>query len=63
MLYGLGALGVASMSGALGSNYSEEAHAENAGTAEHQWCRVVDLRKCTGQRKCVKLPNATWPTA
>lgn len=69
MLYGLGALGVASMSGALGLiNYSEEAHAQNAGTAEHQWCRVVDLRRCTGQRKCVSScqtrhglpPEQTW---
>lgn len=69
MLYGLGALGVASMSGALGLiNYSEEAQAATESSTEHQWCRVIDLRACTGERKCVSScqtrhglpPEQTW---
>lgn len=71
MLLGLGVAGVASMGSALGLiGFKDEAHA--AGTVakgvEHQWCRIVDLRFCTGQRKCVSScqtrhglpPEQTW---
>lgn len=55
LLLSLGTLGVASAGSALGLiKYSEEASAAAGLTSvEHQWCRIIDLRKCTGERKCV----------
>lgn len=72
MLLGLGTVGVAAMGGALGLvGFKDEAVAAGAvatSAAEHQWCRVVDLRACTGERKCVSScqtrhglpPEQTW---
>ena len=72
LLLSLGVAGVASTGGALGLiAYRDDAQAMAAITdpaQEHQWCRVVDLRKCTGERKCVSScqtrhglpPNQTW---
>lgn len=72
MLLTLGAVGVAAAGGALGLvSYRDEAAAAEALTdpaLEHQWCRVIDLRKCTGEHKCVSScqtrhglpPDQTW---
>jgi NAD-dependent dihydropyrimidine dehydrogenase PreA subunit len=72
MLLTLGVAGVAAAGGALGLiSYRDEAQAAAAladPAFEHQWCRVVDLRKCTGERKCVSScqtrhglpPDQTW---
>ncbi|MDP4013053.1 MAG: 4Fe-4S dicluster domain-containing protein [Candidatus Nanopelagicales bacterium] len=72
LLLTLGAVGVAAASGSLGLvSYRDEAQAVEViadPAKEHQWCRVVDLRKCTGERKCVSScqmrhglpPNQTW---
>lgn len=72
MLLGLGAMGVAVIGGSLGIvGFNEEARAAGAqsgGTAAHQWCRVIDLRACIGERKCVAAcqtrhglpPEQTW---
>jgi molybdopterin-containing oxidoreductase family iron-sulfur binding subunit len=55
LLLTLGMVGVGTAGAALGLvNYREEAHAAIADPSkEHQWCRIVDLRKCVGERKCV----------
>ena len=63
LLRGLGLAGIATAAGALGLvSYRDEARAATkSGTTaapgtsgeEHQWCRVVDLRACKGERKCV----------
>lgn len=72
MLLGLGAMGVAVMGGSLGIiGFNDEARAAGVtptGVAEHQWCRVIDLRACIGERKCVSAcqtrhhlpPEQTW---
>jgi molybdopterin-containing oxidoreductase family iron-sulfur binding subunit len=72
LLRGLGLAGVAAAGGSLGLiAYRDEAQAATAdGTSgeEHQWCRVVDLRACKGERKCVSAcqerhglpPEQTW---
>ncbi|MEK6648666.1 MAG: 4Fe-4S dicluster domain-containing protein [Actinomycetota bacterium] len=72
MLLGLGAVGVATMGGALGLvGFNNEARAAGTvptGAAEHQWCRIIDLRACVGERKCVAAcqtrhglpPEQTW---
>lgn len=72
MLLTLGVAGVAVAGASLGIvAYRDEAQAADALTdpgSEHQWCRVVDLRKCTGERKCVSScqtrhglpPDQTW---
>ncbi len=54
LLLSLGVAGVATAGSALGLiKYSEEANAAAGLTsAEHQWCRIVDLRKCVGLRLC-----------
>jgi len=72
MLLGLGAMGMAVMGGSLGIiGFNDEAQAvgtKSADAAEHQWCRVIDLRACVGERKCVSScqerhglpPEQTW---
>lgn len=72
ILLSLGAVGVATMGGALGLvSFNDEARAASplaTSGKEHQWCRVVDLRACTGERKCVSScqtrhglpPEQTW---
>lgn len=70
LLLSLGVVGVASAGSALGLlNFRDEAHAATSDPAlEHQWCRIVDLRKCVGERKCVSAcqtrhdlpPEQTW---
>jgi len=72
LLLTLGAVGVASVGGSIGLiAYRDEAAATEAimdPSREHQWCRVVDLRRCTGERKCVSScqirhglpPEQTW---
>lgn len=71
ILIGLGAVGFTSMGGALGLiGFKDEAHAATAVAkgAEHQWCRVIDLRACIGERKCSAAcqtrhglpPEQTW---
>lgn len=72
MLLGLGAMGVAVMGGSLGIvGFNDEARAagtKSVGTVDHQWCRVIDLRACIGERKCVAScqtrhglpPEQTW---
>lgn len=77
LLLSLGAAGVAATGGTLGLvAYTDEAHSAAPGSttgpsgsvAEHQWCRVIDLRACTGERKCVSScqtrhglpPDQTW---
>ena len=72
MLLGLGAMGVATMGGALGLiGFNDEAHATStvpASGKEHQWCRVIDLRACVGVLACVTScqtrhglpPEQTW---
>jgi molybdopterin-containing oxidoreductase family iron-sulfur binding subunit len=72
MLLTLGAVGVAAAGASLGIvSYRDDAQAAEALAdpgSEHQWCRVVDLRKCTGERKCVSScqtrhglpPDQTW---
>lgn len=77
MLLGLGAVGVATMGSAIGLvSFNDEARAASPSTAsaltargkEHQWCRVIDLRACIGERKCVTAcqerhglpPEQTW---
>ena len=63
LLRGLGLAGVAAAGGALGLvAYRDEAQAatlEGANGQEHQWCRVVDLRACKGERKCVADRKST----
>lgn len=56
LLISLGVAGVATAGSALGLiKYSEEASAAAGLTSvEHQWCRIIDLRKCVGLRLCVK---------
>lgn len=57
LLRGLGLAGVAAAGTSLGLvSYREEAQAAvnpDLSGKEHQWCRVVDLRACRGERKCV----------
>jgi dimethyl sulfoxide reductase iron-sulfur subunit len=72
LLRGLGLAGVAAAAGSLGLvSYRDEVQAATAGPSggpEHQWCRVVDLRACKGERKCVSAcqerhglsPDQTW---
>ncbi|WP_158220423.1 4Fe-4S dicluster domain-containing protein [Kineosporia sp. A_224] len=72
LLRGLGLAGVAAAAGPLGLvAYRDEVQAAEVGAAsgaEHQWCRVVDLRACKGERKCVAAcqdrhglsPDQTW---
>lgn len=77
MLLGLGAAGVAAMGGALGLvSFNDDAKAVSpAGTSaltasgkEHQWCRIIDLSACKGERKCTAScqkrhglpPEQTW---
>lgn len=72
LLLTLGVAGVAAAGSSLGLiAYPDDAEAlpllADPGL-EHQWCRVVDLRKCTGERKCVSScqtrhglpPEQTW---
>jgi len=72
LLLTLGVAGVAAAGSSLGLvAYADDAEALRALAdpgQEHQWCRVVDLRKCTGERKCVSScqtrhglpPEQTW---
>jgi dimethyl sulfoxide reductase iron-sulfur subunit len=72
LLRGMGLAGVAVAAGALGLiSYRDEVQAAEVGPSsgeEHQWCRVVDLRACKGERKCVAAcqdrhglsPDQTW---
>ncbi len=72
LLRGLGLAGVAAAATTLGLvSYREEVHAQTVGAVsgqDHQWCRVVDLRACKGERKCVAAcqlrhglsPEQTW---
>ncbi len=54
LLISLGVAGVAAAGSALSLiKYSEEASAAAGLTSvEHQWCRIIDLRKCRGLRFC-----------
>jgi len=74
LLRGMALAGIAAAAagGALGLvSYRDEVKAETVGPAtgeEHQWCRVVDLRACKGERKCVAAceerhglnPDQSW---
>ncbi|HEX7404347.1 MAG TPA: 4Fe-4S dicluster domain-containing protein [Candidatus Nanopelagicaceae bacterium] len=77
MLLGLGAAGVAAMGGALGLvSFNDDAKAASPSGAsaltasgkEHQWCRIIDLSACKGERKCTSScqkrhglpPEQTW---
>lgn len=72
LLRGLGLAGVSAAAVSLGLvSYRDEAQAATVGPLSgemHQWCRVVDLRACKGERKCVAAcqdrhglsPNQTW---
>ncbi|MGZ5370753.1 4Fe-4S dicluster domain-containing protein [Aeromicrobium sp.] len=77
LLLTLGVAGVAATGSALGLvPYKDDARAATSGSlaapsgskTEHQWCRVIDLRVCTGERKCVSScqtrhglpPDQTW---
>lgn len=54
LLLSLGVAGVATAGSALGLiKYGEETSAAAGLTSvEHQWCRIIDLRKCMGTRLC-----------
>lgn len=72
LLRGLGLAGIAAAGAGLGLvAYRDEVAAGLVGAAageEHQWCRVVDLRACKGERRCVAAcqdrhglsPDQTW---
>jgi molybdopterin-containing oxidoreductase family iron-sulfur binding subunit len=73
VLLSLGVAGAAAVGGAMGLvAYNDEASAAPTTDATsgqaHQWCRVVDLRACKGERKCTSScqkrhglpPEQTW---
>lgn len=72
LLLSLGVVGVGTAGGALGLiAFKDEAQAATTDTEngpEHQWCRIVDLRVCKGERKCTSScqerhglpPEQTW---